>query len=454
VQTYTDITARAAAEEMLEAAAGLDHLTGLCNRNGFGSKLEQALQGAQRGGYAVTVLCIDLDHFKIVNDTMGHEAGDALLRIAAQRMRDTLRDTDVIARLGGDEFAVVLSRHSPEGPEMVAQKLLDAIGAPFRLRSGPAVIGASIGIATYPEDGATPELLLRHADIALYQAKASGRMAWRVYAPEGGLRERRRFVLEQDLREAVAERRFTLSYQPICDLTNGDPIGFEALLRWNHPDRGAVSPLEFIPLAEETGLIGELQLWVIETACAEAATWARPAGISINVSPAWLRTPGAVESLRGVLARTGLAPARLALEVTEAVLLPEDDMLLSRLGGMRVLGARLVLDDFGTSPGSLGHLGRFAFDQVKIDRSFMRALNSDRQARALVEAMLAIAHARGLEVVAEGVETQEQLSMLRHLRCDYVQGFLLGHPQSGERTRQELWDMVAREGEALERRIV
>jgi EAL domain-containing protein (putative c-di-GMP-specific phosphodiesterase class I) len=322
---------------------------------------------------------------------------------------------------------------------------------PFRLRGGPVGIGGSIGIATYPDDGATAELLLRHADIALYEAKASGRSTWQAFAPAGGLRERRRLLLEQDLRAAVAAGSFGLLYQPICETIGGEIVGFEALLRWDHPERGAVSPGEFIPLAEEIGVIGDLQQWVIETACAEAAGWARPVSIAINISPGWLREPNAVEALRVVLARTGLACARVALEVTEAVLLQEDDSLLSTLGALRVLGAKLVLGDFGVSSASLSHLGRFAFDQVKIDRSFMRALNSDRQARALVEAMLAVAHARGLDVVAEGVETQEQLTMLRHLQCDHVQGFLLGRPQTGEWTREMLRDIAMRESEAAAR---
>ncbi len=451
LQTYTDITARAAAEEMLGAAAGLDYLTGLSNRNGFGPKLEAALLAAQRTGQPLSVLCLDLDYFKNVNDTLGHEAGDTLLKLVARRMRDVLRDTDVVARLGGDEFALVLNGRSRNAVEHAARMLLDSLALPYLVNGELVRIGASIGVAFYPTDGATVELLLRNADTALYEAKSVGRNAWRAYASEDGLRERHRAQMELDLREAVETQQFTLAYQPICDTQTGQPVAFEALLRWNHKQRGPTSPAEFIPVAEQTGLIVPLGRWVIETACAEAATWARPMHVAVNLSPSWFRGTDLLAHLAEVLRRTGLAPERLDLEVTEGVLLEKSDHVISIMQSLRGMGVRMVLDDFGSAHSSLSYLRNFPFDQVKIDRSFMRALNSDRQARALVEAMLAMARALGLEVVAEGVETQEQLAMLRHMKCGNVQGFLLGRPQTAEITRQGLWasggqDLEAQDG--------
>ena len=428
VQTYTDITARAAAEEMLGLAAGQDQLTGLGNRNGFAPKLEQALASAQRLGLPLHVICLDLDHFKQVNDTHGHATGDLLLKAAAQRMRDELRTTDLIARLGGDEFAIVLIDQTADTAGHVAQKLIDVLSRPFLLDGQAVRVGASIGIASYPTDGTMADALLRTADIALYQSKSAGRNAWRMYACEDGLRERERSELQQDVRVALDTLAFTLVYQPICDIVTGRAVCFEALLRWNHPTRGLVPPSEFIPIAEEIGLIDRLNRWIIETACADAALWPAPLGVSVNISPVWFRAPDLLGHTQAVLARSGLAATRLGFEVTEGALLDETVAVVQRMHELRRMGVKLVLDDFGSARESLSYLRGFPFDEVKIDRSFMQALNSDRQARSLVEAMLGMCHALGLSVVAEGVETQEQLTLLRHLSCDCAQGFLIGAP--------------------------
>jgi diguanylate cyclase (GGDEF)-like protein len=442
VRTYTDITARTTAEEMLGLAASHDQLTGLANRNGFDIRLNTAVVAAQRANSELAVLCLDLDRFKAVNDTLGHSAGDQLLIMVAQRMRDVARSADVIGRLGGDEFAIVLSGANRAGAEHAAQRLLDSIRMPYILGAESARIGVSIGITIYPTDGATAEQLLHNGDTALYMAKAAGRDTWRMYASEDGQREHRRMLLEQDFRTAVELRQFTLAYQPICDGATREPVAFEALLRWTHPSRGPISPAEFIPIAEQTGLIIPLGRWVIEVACAEAAAWAMPLHIAVNLSPAQFRDHELFRFIQDVLSRTGLSPSRLEIEVTEGLLLEDVEDVVKTMHGLHAMGIRMVLDDFGTAHSNLSYLRGFPFDAVKIDRSFLRALNSDPQARALVEAMLAMARALGLDVIGEGVETQEQLALLCHLQCRWVQGFLLGRPVPGEETRDSIWKLA------------
>ena len=444
VRTYTDITARAAAETMLGLAASHDQLTGLANRNGFNTRLEAALSAARRENTELAVLCLDLDGFKVINDTLGHGAGDQLLIQVAQRMRDLARGSDIVGRLGGDEFAVVLPGANLTGAENVARRLLEAIRTPFTLGEETARIGVSIGIAAYPIDGGTAEQLLRNADSALYKAKTGGRNGWCSYASEDGQRERMRMLLEQDLRTAVELRQFPLAYQPICDVITSEPAAFEALLRWNHPTRGAISPSEFIPIAEQTGLILPLGRWVIEVACAEAAAWAAPLRIAVNLSPAQFRDDDLVGFIQDVLTRTGLSAQRLELEVTEGLLLEDVEDVVRTMQTLRAMGIRMVLDDFGTAHSNLSYLRGFPFDTVKIDRSFLRALNSDRQARALVEAMLAMARALDLDVIGEGVETQEQLTLLSAMQCRWVQGYLLGRPAPSADTRELIWKFASR----------
>jgi diguanylate cyclase (GGDEF)-like protein/PAS domain S-box-containing protein len=443
VRTYADITARVAAEEMLGAAASHDQLTGLLNRNGFNTQRGAVLASARHDGGAFAVLCLDLDRFKAVNDTLGHDAGDQLLAQVAQRMREMTRPTDLVARLGGDEFAIVLPCSTFAAAEHVSQRLLDSIRRPFAIGGESVRIGVSIGLATYPADGATAEELLRNADAALYEAKAAGRDTWRAYASADGHRQRQRMALELDFRSAVATGQFSLVYQPICNSTSSLPVAFEALVRWNHPSRGTISPAEFIPIAEQTGLIIPLGRWIIETACAEAAAWAVPVRIGVNLSPAQFREGQLVSFIGDVLARTGLAATRLDLEVTEGLLIEDTDEVVKTMHALRSLGVRMVLDDFGTAHSNLSYLRGFPFEAVKIDQSFMRSLNTDRQARALVEAMLALANALGLEVIGEGVETPEQLALLRHLQCRLVQGYLLGRPKSSWDTREAVRRLAA-----------
>lgn len=452
VRTYTDVTARAAAEEMLGLAASHDQLTGLANRQGFHTRLDAAIAASHRGNADLAVLCLDLDRFKPVNDALGHDAGDQLLILVAQRMVDVSRASDVIGRLGGDEFAIVLHGSTLAGAEAACRRLLEAIRMPYVLGGQSIRIGVSIGVATYPADGGTAEQLLRNADVALYKAKAAGRNTWCVYASEDGQRGHQRMTLELDFRTAVETQQFTLAYQAICDSGTGDPVAFEALLRWVHPTRGPISPAEFIPIAEQTGLIIPLGRWVLEAACAEAATWAVPLRIAVNLSPAQFRDRDLPAFISDVLQRTSLKPTRLDIEVTEGLLLEDVENVVETMQYLRGLGVRMVLDDFGTAHSSLSYLRGFPFDVVKIDRSFLRALSTDRQARALVEAMLAMARALGLEVVGEGVETQEQLALLRHLQCRLVQGYLLGRPAPSEQTRELIWRLAgqtARGGKSL-----
>jgi len=442
VRTFTDVTARATTEEMLGIAASQDQLTGLANRNGFDTKLDALLAAARRGNTSLVVLCLDLDRFKAVNDALGHYAGDQVLILVAQRMREIARSTDVVGRLGGDEFAILLPGTAHTGAEQACHRLLESIRMPYILGGDSARVGVSIGIATYPADGGTAEQLLRNADRALYMAKAAGRNTWRAYTSEEGQREHRRMLLEQDFRSAVELQQFTLAYQPICDAATSEPVGFEALLRWTHPSRGPISPAEFIPIAEQTGLIIPLGRWVIEVACAEAAAWAMPLHIAVNLSQAQFRDHDLLGSVQEILSRTGLLPSRLGLEVTEGLLLEDADDVVKTMQALRAMGIRMVLDDFGTAHSSLSYLRGFPFDAIKIDRSFLRALNSDPQARALVEAMLAMARALGLDVVGEGVETQEQFALLCHLQCRWVQGYLLGRPAPSDETRERIWKLA------------
>ena len=442
VRTYTDITTRAATEELLSVAASRDSLTGLANRNGYYARLDAALAAAQRDHGELVVLCLDLDKFKAVNDTLGHDAGDKLLVMVAQKMRDVARSTDVLGRMGGDEFAILVPKADLAGAARLCQRLLEVIRTPCLIAGETVQVGCSIGVAAYPADGETAEALLRNADRALYKAKAAGRNTWCAYASGDGEREHERRKLQMDIGSAIKSKQFTLAYQPICEAATGRPVAYEALLRWNHAKRGQISPAEFIPVAEETGLIIPLGRWVIETACAEAAAWAAPLSVAVNLSPIQFRDHDLVSFIRDTLVRTGLEPSRLDLEVTEGLLLDDTDETVNTMQALRAMGIRMVLDDFGTANANLSYLRGFPFDSVKIDRSFLRALSSDRQALGLVEAILAMAQALKLDVVGEGVETQEQLALLSRLQCRWVQGYLLGYPASDGETREAIWKLA------------
>jgi diguanylate cyclase (GGDEF)-like protein/PAS domain S-box-containing protein len=424
-----DLSDRRAAERQIAHLVHYDILTGLANRLLFRDRLGLAVANAERAAESVALLYVDLDRFKAVNDQMGHPVGDQLLIQVAGRLSASSRPTDTIARLGGDEFAIVVPHASPAVAAQIAGRLVAELSEPFDIDGRQIHIGASVGIGMYPDDGLAPETLLKNADLALYRAKQEGRGTWRFFEAEMDLKQQERRMAEQDLRGALANGELLLHYQPQFDSTTLDVLGYEALVRWDHPSRGRIAPGDFIPVAEECGLIIPLGYWVLETACVEAATWSEPYRIAVNLSPVQFRQVDLPQRIAEILARTGLDPRRLELEVTEGVLIDEDRSL-AVLTAIREQGIRIALDDFGTGYSSLSYLRRFAFDKIKIDRAFVQALGRDESADAIVGTILALARGLRITVTAEGVETAGQLAELRQRHCEQVQGFLLGRPVS------------------------
>ncbi len=437
VRTYSDITDRKAADARIRFIAHHDGLTLLANRGVLQEHLDQAVTACAAAANGLALLYLDLDRFKPINDLYGHAVGDQLLIEVAQRMRGMVREEDLVARMGGDEFAIVQTAvDQPTAAGSLAQRLIDRMSAPFVFDGMRLTIGVSIGIGVYPVSGTNASDLRRNADIALYRAKASGRNTYRFFDAEMDARQQARFQIEQDLRDAVGLKSFHMMYQPIIDVGTDAVVGFEALLRWTHPTRGAVGPEEFVTIAELNGLIVPLGRWVMETACAEAAGWPAHLRIAVNLSPLQFRQGNLTDEIISVLRHTGLAPDRLELEVTEGVLLEDSGPVLQTMYALQALGVSITLDDFGTGHASLSYLRRFPFDKLKIDKSFIRNLQRDPQSRAIVEAVLLLSRRLGLNVVAEGVETQAQLDILRRLRCPLVQGFLRGRPMSTEAARR------------------
>ncbi len=412
-----------------EAMARQDVLTGLSNRLMFSEHMEQAMLRLRRGGQGASVLCIDLDGFKGVNDMLGHAIGDELLRAVAARLRRCTRETDLVARLGGDEFAVVRV-HTRPGTDAaaLAERLTKVLQEPFDLRDHRVAIGASIGIATADQASVSADRVLRDADVALYQAKTEGRGTWRIFHPEMDARIRTRRALEADLRRGFAEEQFEVYYQPLVDAGTEQLSGFEALVRWNHPERGLVFPDEFIAAAEETGLIVGLGAWVLERACADAARWPGRINVAVNLSPVQFLKGDLVREVEQALATSGLAAGRLELEITESVLLQNNEATLDTLRRLHALGARISMDDFGTGYSSLSYLSRFPFDKVKIDKSFVRTLGAENRNGEIVCAVIGLCRALGIRVLAEGVETIGQLRMLQAENCNELQGYLFSRP--------------------------
>jgi len=422
--TFEDITDRRAAEEQVTFMAWHDGLTRLPNRTLFAKRMEQALSGLP-GGKSFAVFCLDLDKFKEVNDTLGHAVGDQLLRAFGARLRNCVNGADTIARFGGDEFAVIqASSSSRDDATALARTIIEATSEPYDLDGRRAVIGVSIGIALAPVDGASTDLLIRNADMALYRAKGDGRGTWRFFEPEMDARIRARRALGTDLREALTRGEFKLLYQPTYDLRLDQVVCFEALLRWHHPTRGVVPPSEFIPIAEELGFIVPLGEWVLRQSCAEAVTWPPHISVAVNVSSAQLRDNDLVGSVMDALESSGLPAHRLSLEITETVLLSQSPSTLATLRKLRGEGIKISLDDFGTGYSSLSYLGSFPIDQLKIDQSFVRNL-AETGTGAIVRAIIGLATSLSIGVVAEGVESYDQLEWLRRERCDSVQGYLL-----------------------------
>ncbi|UDL95766.1 EAL domain-containing protein [Lichenihabitans sp. PAMC28606] len=426
-----DITARRDLEAKLVRMAHHDPLTDLPNRILFQQRLEEALALSARTQAAVAIHYLDLDQFKAVNDTLGHAVGDALLKRVCQRLLSTVRQVDLVARLAGDEFAIIQTGVTGADEVVVlAERVVDLMGMPFDIDGHRLTIGVSIGIALGPRDGSDPSTLLKNADTALYRAKEDGRGLFRFFEASMNSRIQARRAFERDLRRALVDGEFEISYQPLVNLASGEIAGCEALLRWRHPERGYVSPAEFVPLAEETGLIVPLGLWVLRKACATAAAWPAHIRLSVNISPRQFRAPMFVDTIVSALRDSGLPPERLELEITESVLLVENAGNVAMLYRLREAGIGIALDDFGTGYSSLSYLRSFSFDRLKMDGSFVRDIGLNAESHVIIRAILGLAHSLGMKIVAEGIETEEQRDHLQTLRFDEGQGYLFSSPRS------------------------
>ena len=428
VTTHEDITERRRVDANLVFMARHDLLTQLPNRAFFHERLEQAM-GLVGRGEQCAVLCLDLDRFKLINDTLGHLVGDVLLQRAGERLLACVREVDTVARLGADEFGIVqIGVKRPDDVELLAKRITDAFREPFHTDGHPIVIGISIGAALAPGDGLAPGKLLKNADIALRLAKAEGRGSVCFFEPEMDARIDQRRLLELDLRGALVRNEFELYYQPLIELETGRVAEFEALIRWRHPVRGFVSPADFIPISEDTGMIVAIGDWVLRTACREAQTWPADVKVAVNLSPVQFTHSDLLPSVESALWDSGLAANRLELEITESVLLQESDETLATLHRLRALGISIALDDFGTGYSSLSYLRRFPFDKIKIDQSFVRDMASNRDSMSIVRAIAGLGESLGMKTTAEGVETLEQLEMLRSEGCTQVQGYFISRP--------------------------
>jgi diguanylate cyclase (GGDEF)-like protein len=432
VATHLDVTEQRRSEAKITYMAQHDALTDLPNRILLREQMEHALANARRGKCAMVVFMLDLDRFKEVNDTLGHPVGDTLLKAVALRLRACIRETATIARLGGDEFAIVENMADPAvEATALAERIQKALCEPFELDDYQVVTGTSIGIAIAPSDGNDSDEILKKADLALYRAKSSGRGTHSFFEPEMDVRMQARRALERDMRSALLDGGFELAYQPFADLKTGEISGCEALLRWRHPERGVVMPAEFIPLAEDTGVIVPLGEWVLRTACAEAAKWPADLKIAVNLSPAQFRSTELVAVVVGALATSGIAPQRLELEVTESVMMQDSEAVFATLGQLHRLGVRIALDDFGTGYSSLSFLQKFPFDKIKIDRTFVNDLLDPREeSRAIARAVVRFAVSLGKTATAEGVETKEQLEILCMEDCTEMQGYYFSRPKN------------------------
>ncbi len=436
IHVVDDVTERRRADEKIEHMAHYDALTDLPNRTLFREQIERELAKVA-GGEQFALLYIDVDEFKGINDSLGHHVGDELLKAIAGRLRSCLKAGDLIARLGGDEFAVIQSRIGSAADVLsFVTRIYEAIRQPYHCLGHRLSTDASIGIALAPQDGADLDQLVKNADLAMYGAKAEGRRTHRFFEPAMDASARARLTMEQDLRQALVNGGFEIHYQPLVDLHTNEVSGCEALLRWRHPERGMVSPAEFIPIAEDTGLINELGDWVLRMACNEAATWPAHVRVAVNVSPVQLKSDTLALRIAGALATSGLDPRRLEIEITEAVLIRDDEAALSILHLLRAIGVRIALDDFGTGYSSLSYLKRFPFDKIKIDRCFVADIAEASGAPVIVQAVVNIAAASNMTTVAEGVETTAQREMLRTLGCTEMQGYLFSAPKPAAEVRK------------------
>jgi diguanylate cyclase (GGDEF)-like protein len=430
----SDLTQMRQSEVELDRLARQDALTGLANRQALRRALDDALISAVRRKHRCSMFLLDLDRFKAVNDTLGHPAGDTLLRLVALRLRDVIGEAGQVGRLGGDEFEVVLPTTSDKTDlSKLAKGIIDSLSRPYTINGTAVSIGASVGIVTSDYDDRTSDDLMRDADLALYAAKAAGKGCFRFFEPEMHEAARQRQLMESDLRIALEKGQLWLAYQPCVDTLSEAVTGFEALIRWDHPEHGPVSPAEFIPLAEEIGLIDEIGEWVLRTACAEAAKWPKQITVAVNLSPVQFKSPALPTIVRMVLSDTQLPAKRLELEITEGVFLSNDDHVHEMIASLKAIGLKLALDDFGTGYSSLSYLQRVPFDKIKIDRSFVTGA-SDPEGRnaALIRAMVGLASDLKMQTTAEGVETPEELALVRNLGCSLVQGYIFGKPMPPE----------------------
>jgi diguanylate cyclase (GGDEF)-like protein len=428
--THEDITERRRAEAEIVHLARHDALTGLANRAEFNAKLEEVSRRLKRNGGAVTVMMIDLDRFKAVNDTLGHPAGDQLLVEVGTRLQSTIRETDVLARLGGDEFAIIQEGgpNQHEAAIALALRIIDAISQPFDLNGNRANIGTSIGIVLAPEHETDPEGLLKRADLALYDVKANGRNDYRFFQNELLEVADTQRTAEIELRDAIERQEFELHYQPVVDAKTRTLCGVEALVRWRHPTKGLIAPDKFVPLAETTGLIVPLGEWILRRACADAASWPAHIKLAINISAIQFKKDDLFEVILSTLVETGFTPGRLELEITETSLLENQEAHLTTIRQLKNLGISMALDDFGTGYSSVNYLANFPFDKIKIDKSFTQGVLTRRDCKAVVASTLALAQGLGTVTTAEGVETEEQLEYMRAAGVDLVQGYLFGRP--------------------------
>ena len=434
----SDLTKMRQSEVELDRLARQDSLTGLANREALRRALDDALVSAVRRKHRCSIFLLDLDRFKAVNDTLGHPAGDTLLRLVSLRLREVIGEAGQVGRLGGDEFEVVLpAASSKDELSRLAQGIIDSLSRPYTINGTAVSIGASVGIVTSDYDDRTSDDLMRDADLALYAAKAAGKGCFRFFAPEMHEAARERQLMESDLRIALEKDQLKLVFQPCVDASSEAVTGFEALIRWHHPEHGPVSPAMFIPLAEEIGLINEIGEWVLKTACDEAAKWPDHVSIAVNLSPVQFKLPSLPATIRSILAETGLPAKRLELEITEGVFLSNDEHVHEMIASLKAIGLKLALDDFGTGYSSLSYLQRVPFDKIKIDQSFVRGA-SDPESRnaALIRAMVGLASDLSMQTTAEGVETNEELMLVRNLGCSLVQGYIFGKPMPPQEAAQ------------------
>ena len=422
--THEDVTERQRSEERIAHMARHDALTDLPNRVLLRERLEQELKRVKRGE-CLAMLCLDLDHFKSVNDTLGHPIGDTLLKLVADRLRGCTREPDTIARLGGDEFAIIMTQlQQPSDAAALAKRIRDSVMRPYQIDGHQIISDISIGISIAPIDGTEPDRLMKNADLALYGAKSEGRGTYRFFEQEMDTRMKARRDLEMDLRNALANKQLELYYQPLVNLQTNEISAFEALLRWNHPTRGMISPADFIPIAEETGLIIPIGDWVVITACEQAVNWPDHVKVAVNLSPAQLKNRNLVKVVQTALADSGMAANRLQLEITESLLMQNTFSTLATLHELRKLGVQIAMDDFGTGYSSLSYLRSFPFDKIKIDRSFIQDLSNGAEPLAIVNAVAGLAKCLNMISTAEGVETQQQFDALQSVGCTEMQGYL------------------------------